>query len=38
MNKTELHEIEMNLIYLLEENKLTRKHIIDHFTNLINEV
>ena len=36
--KKELHKIEMDLVYLLEENKLTKEDIINHFTNLINEV
>ena len=38
MNKQELHKIEMELVYLLEENKLTRDIIIDRFTNIISEV
>lgn len=33
-----LHEVEMDLIYLFDEDKLTKRHIIDHFTNLISEV
>ena len=33
-----LHEVEMDLVYLCEENKLTRKMIIDHFTDLMTEV
>lgn len=32
-----LHEVEMNLVSLLEENKLTKEDIINHFTNLMDE-
>jgi len=38
INKKQLHNIEMDLVYLLEEDKLTRDDIINHFTTLINEV
>jgi hypothetical protein len=35
MKKSLLHKVEMNLVHLLEEDKLTREHIIDHFTDLM---
>ena len=35
--KLDLHKVEMDLVYLLEENKLTKEHIINHFTNLMEE-
>lgn len=38
MDKKELHEMEMELVELLDNNELTREHIIDKFTTLINEV
>ena len=38
MDRKKLHQIEMDLVYLLEENKLTKEHIIEQFTNLMNEV
>lgn len=38
MNKQQLHKVEMELVYLLKENKLTREHIINHFTDLMSEV
>ena len=37
MNIQQLHEVEMNFVSLLEENKLTKEHIINHFTDLMNE-
>ena len=38
MEAQEIHKIEMNLVSLLEENKLTKDYIINSFTPLINEV
>ena len=35
MDKQTLHKVEMELVQLLEENKLTKEHIINHFTNLM---
>jgi hypothetical protein len=37
ITKNQLHKIEMNLIYLLDENKLTKDDIINSFTTLINQ-
>ena len=37
MNKKELHEIEMNLVNLLEEGELNREHIRNHFTNIMGD-
>ena len=38
MNRKRLHKTEMELVYLLEENKLTREDIISKFTDLMSEV
>ena len=35
INSTELHKVEMELCYFLEENKLTREDIINRFTFLM---
>ena len=37
MNTKQLHKVEMDLVYLLEEKELTREHIINHFTDLMEE-
>ncbi len=38
MNKKRLHQVEMNLICLFENEELTKETIITEFTNLIDEV
>ena len=38
IDKKALHEVEMELVYLLENNELTREHIINRFTTLMSEV
>ena len=38
ITKAGLHKVEMKLVQLLEENKLTREDIIDNFTNLMQEI
>ena len=38
MSIQKLHKAEMKLIYLLEENKLTREDILNCFTDLFLEV
>jgi hypothetical protein len=35
LTRAELHKVEMDLVYLCEENKLTREDIIDKFTDLM---
>lgn len=38
LTKSELHEVEMDLVYLLDNNKLTTDLIINKFTNLMARV
>lgn len=38
MDRARLHKTEMFLISKFEEGILTREHIINEFTNLMNEV
>ena len=37
MNRQELHKIEMDLVHLLGENKLSKNDIINHFTDIMND-
>jgi hypothetical protein len=38
ISKKDLHEVEMNLAFLLDNNNLTREKLINHFTNLMGKV
>lgn len=37
MKKSTLHNVEMRLVYLLEEGNLDREQIINEFTDLISD-
>jgi len=38
ITKKDLHKVEMDLAYLFDNNKLTREHIINNFTDLMGKV
>ena len=38
MDRKQLHKVEMELVYLLEEGELTRDIIINNFTDLMDKV